>query len=798
MKRYLVLIIALLSSFLAHSEGIKLSCQPEQPICLNCPEYVSLFPLGEFSPDNSNLDIEADESEILSNQIYHLTGDVIVKSDQFILTADDVEVDSINETTTAIGDVRFQDNAFLISGDKLIAKKDADKNLTATVTSANYQDYLSGQGGANGLAEIIQKNPNSVLLKNATYSLCPVNKNDWLIDATSIELDLDNNRGKADNAKVVFYGVPIFYMPRYSWVLQGRGSGFLTPDYDNYKETALPGQDPKSIERSYRIRVPYYFNIAPDRDLVAALTFMSSRGLIYEGTYRQLIAPKISEEKADSIWKTEVIYLNTDKMTKLKRWLLDTSVEVDFSEKLHLSSNYYRVSDKEYFKEILRTNTLTKRLISNIKLAYTDNENELTAILETDHEQIVNAGIPKYTKDIEGSVLKTFRFGRNKITNYKAIQSNLELSEEDNLTYLSENPIPTLTNLKSNFVSTKFAHSDESKESGVRTYGSLILSKKLPFIKYPSITPNTNISITNYSLNKNNKDITRTIGGAGFQVDFSTVSKVKLFDTEVNHRFMPIITYNYKAKKLQGNIPIFDSTDKHDDIITFADLTSGERYTGLDRVTNANDINLSLESSFRDVDALKDDKDFLNMKITQTYYTDSEVVSDNSIQNYEARKKYSDIAASISLAVNDISLSSTVQFNPDKSLIVKKENKISYSPNTQKFISLSYSDDGLKRIGKIYGAYPLSPAIHMFGGLNREIVKLSLDGTTKTYTTGLAYEACCWAVRVAHFQEDKGQGDKSNNYSTGVELILKGLGSTSTPMKGRIENNIEGYSSKFW
>ena len=798
MKRYLVLIIALLSSFLVHSEGIKLSCQPEQPICLNCPEYVTLFPLAEFSPDASALDIEADESEILLNQIYHLTGDVKVKSNEFILAADDVEVDSINEITTAIGDVRFQDDAFFISGDKLIAKKDADKNLIATVSNANYQDYLSGQGGANGLAETIEKKPNSVLLKNATYSLCPANKNDWLIDATSIELDLDENRGKADNAKVVFYGVPIFYLPKYSWVLQGRGSGFLTPDYDNYKETALPGQDSDLIERSYKVRVPYYFNLAPDRDLVAALTFMSSRGLMYEGTYRQLIAPKISEEKGDSIWKTEVIYLNVDKLTKLKRWLLDTSVEVDFSEKLHLTSNYYRVSDKEYFKEILRTNTNTERLISNIELSYIDKQNELTAILETDHEQIVNAGIPKYTKDIEGSILKTFRFGDNKIENYKDVKSKLKLSEEENLTYLSENPIPTITKLKSKFVSTKFAHSNKSKESGVRTFGSLMLSKKLPFITYPSIIPNTNISITNYSLNKNDKDITRTIGGAGLQINFSTAKKVKLFDTEVNHKFMPVITYNYRAKKLQGNIPIFDSTDKHDDIITFADLTSGERYTGLDRVTNANDINLSLESSFKDVDALKDDKDLLNMKITQTFYTDTEVVSDNAIQNFEARKRYSDIAASISMSLKDFSLSSAVQFNPDKSLIVKKKNKISYSPDSRKFISLSFSDDGIKRIGKIYGAYPLSPAIHMFGGLNREIVKLSLDGTTKTYTTGLAYEACCWAVRVAHFQEDRGQGDKSNNYSTGIELILKGLGSTSTPMKGRIENNIEGYSSKFW
>ena len=66
-------------------------------------------------------------------------------------------------------------------------------------------------------------------LHDATYSLCPVNKNDWLIDADSIELNLDRNRGIADNATGCILWFPIFYLPKYSWVLEGRGSGFLTP-----------------------------------------------------------------------------------------------------------------------------------------------------------------------------------------------------------------------------------------------------------------------------------------------------------------------------------------------------------------------------------------------------------------------------------------------------------------------------------------------------------------------------------------------------------------------------------------
>jgi LPS-assembly protein len=279
LKKHLRLEWKQLSVFSIQADGVNLTCTPYQPLCVNCPAYQTLFPLETLADDSESLDIEADESEIISNEVYHFTGDVEIKSDSYFLAADNIEVSTSDNSTIAKGNVRFQDDSYLITGDLLSAKKE-DGELIATATNANYQDFSVGPGGANGYTEIISKTPTSVFLTDATYSLCPVNDNDWLIDADSIELNLERNRGFAKNATVVFYGLPIFYLPRYSWVLEGRGSGFLTPGYDSYTETS-------QTERSYSVRVPYYFNIAPDRDLILALTYMSSRGLSYEGKYRQ-------------------------------------------------------------------------------------------------------------------------------------------------------------------------------------------------------------------------------------------------------------------------------------------------------------------------------------------------------------------------------------------------------------------------------------------------------------------------------------------------------------------------------
>ena len=348
MKKYLIFLVLILSYFSVYAEGVKLSCTPNEPVCVNCPDYETLFPIEDFSTNTDNLDIEADQSELLEGK-YLLNGNVEVNSENLYLAAANVEVSSIDNSLLATGNIKFQDEAYLITGDLLSATRDEDENLIATATNANYQDFGAGVGGANGYTESISKTSTSVLLKNSTYSLCPINKNDWLIDADQIVLNLDKNRGVADNAIVKFYGVPIFYLPKYSWVLSGRGSGFLTPDFSSYTDTATLPDESGHIKNSYSFRIPFYVNLAPDRDLLVALNYMSSRRFIYEGKYRQLIAPKLSPNHKISMWTAEAKYLPEDKVTSLKRWLVNFSNEMDINHETHLSAEYSRVSDKEYF-----------------------------------------------------------------------------------------------------------------------------------------------------------------------------------------------------------------------------------------------------------------------------------------------------------------------------------------------------------------------------------------------------------------------------------------------------------------
>jgi len=753
MKRHLIFVILFLSSFASYSEESKVICSPYKPDCINCPEFTTLFPLEEFGDGLESLDIEADNSEMSESNSYYFSGNVKLRAPAHFLSADEVHYNQESELTSATGNVKFQDDTFVMSSDKLTSQM-IDNELIAKTTNANYQDIASGILSPNGFAEEIIKDGSNINLINTTYTLCPLGKQDWMVEAKKIELNQITNRGVADSATLFFYGMPIFYMPKYGWVLQGRGSGFLAPNYNAYSEddtTDVNGNVTK-YERQNRFRVPYYFNIAPDRDLILALTYMSSRGFIYEGKYRQLVKPKILNGREDSILSIESKYLAEDKITGLPRWLLYSSLEQDLTEKLKLSVTYNRISDRNYYKDIDRTSPLDLTLKSNLILNYINPEKNFSASILTEHEQTVSA-VPEYQRALDTGISKTFRAE-------------------------AKTPISLALN------ATKFSHETEGKSSGVRSSGRVDITRTLAS-KFPVITTKASYEASYYQL-KNANNINRKAAGAGISFSFPFSFSNDLEGSKLNHLVTPSISYNYKQKVVQGNIPLFDTTDKYDDIITFADLTSGERYTGRDRVTNANDITLAISTNSSIVDKVS-----LTSGAAQTFYADDQVVSNTGSTNYETRKSYSDIATTIRLNIGDkITFANDIQFNPDKNKIVKKENSLSLKLTPKKFITIALSDEGEKETAKIYGSYPITKSFHFFGGIDR----ITSQRITKQETTGIAYETCCWAARIAHFKEGGGSTDYS--YSTGFELVFTGLGSTATPLKGRIEGNIPYYNSE--
>lgn len=787
MKRFLFFACSFFYFFQVQAEGVNLIdsnlkvCNQTYFLCEICSYDSNLFPLVKFSRSNDALEIEADNSEITNQSDYLITGNVSILSHENFLTADKVIVSSENNSSTASGSVTYQDSNFLLTGDEINIFKSDIEGLEVNVENAKYQELFTK---ANGSAESIFKNDNIAILKNSSYSFCPLNNDSWFIQAKEIQLNLNKNRAIAENARLLFLDVPLFYLPKFSWVVKGKGSGFLSPGLNFYKESELNKTD-------FHSRIPYYFNINDDRDLLIAISYLSSRGPVFEGKYRQLLN---NADMHDGLFQIESHYLFNDKTTSRSRWLLDSSIELETNDNTHLSVRYNKVSDSNYFKEISRSRTNEERLKSHIKFDINypplneiknsgkidkdrvltrnygrniinsgDKKSQRSFSFTAESEQIINHGTHKYTKGFEAAL-----FSR-----------------------LINKTQPSSINL--GLISTKFNHKTPAKTSGLRTHTEVNIFNNLGALnplKSSQLSTISRLSATNYSLN-NIKNQTRLSGSFDIELAFPFNSEAKLMGKNVNRTIRPSISYNFTSKNKQSELPIFDTTDTIDNILTYTSLRSGERYDGIDRVTNENDIVLSLSSIYKDLN--KPNNTRLEFQVAQRFYGDNEIVSDSLNVDFENRKRYSDIAASIDFSLDDfdtLESSLIVQIEPKTSKINKSEVNFKYKPHDRKFVSLSHKETGDERSLNLSGAYPINNKFHLFAGIDKSLS----TGIINKETTGIAYEDCCWSARIGHFKETFVNNVANYDYSTGFELSFKGLGSSDTYLRNRIETNLPDYT----
>ncbi len=725
MKKQLALSTIVLLSGVINAQGVVLNCQTNNGL---------LFPKQTLSTDTESLDVLADRSEISKKDNYLLTGNVSLNSSQYYLAADTINIQKSSKTSTASGNVKFQDGELMFTGDKAIVNKQDD----IIYTTLEQVKFHYPDSKINGQAQKVTNNGTEQVFSSASYSLCPLGNTDWRMKADQITLNSTVNKGVAEGVTVEFLGVPIFYSPYHEWVLEGRGSGFLSPSFASYDESVA------NKDNNYQVKIPYYFNIAPDRDFLLTLNHLSSRGSVVEGIYRQLISE--TSYWQDGRFEIEGHYLNEDDITKNKRWLLNSKLNLSVDDKTNINVMANRVSDLNYFKDITHNNTSVSSLYSQVDASYADVDRNLELSLFAENEQLINSGSEDYTRAPELSISKGFEGldGRH---------INLSL------------------------VSTKFAHNDSSKTTGVRTHVQANLKRLISTDSY-SLTPSLNLSTTNYALD-NTGNQSRSIGSVNVDSKLFSEREVSLFGTDLIQTLTPRLAYSYTPKENQSALPSFDSVDKND---SYEGLFSGQKFTGIDRISNANSFTFGLESDFIDAEI---GNTYLSLKAAQTIHVDGQGM--NSEGNFVDRRKYSDIAASIDFALDNFTFNNSLQFDPETNKIDKRDSTINYQLNPRKFLTIAHHDDNGAKSAELYGAYPINAQIHVFAGINRSLT----DSITNKETTGIAYESCCWSVRLAHFKKHISGNDY--DYVTDFELVLKGLASTSPGLSRRLEENIPNY-----
>lgn len=247
--------------------------QPTWLLCAN-PQTLPLLAEPAIDPGPRELaptDISADTLDVKRTEQTVFAGDVkLTRSDQMLHT-DKLTYRHEEETFATEGDVRYQDR-----GIRLVAKQALGDQKADTITLKQVQ-YQFNQELGNGTAAQATMKGQVGQLTDATYSTCPPGQRQWQFTASEITVDDTTKTGVARNATLRIGRVPVLWLPVISFpTTDERRSGFLAPTVGRDDENGLD------------VKLPYYFNIAPNMDATLTPRWLSKRGLMLDGEFRYL------------------------------------------------------------------------------------------------------------------------------------------------------------------------------------------------------------------------------------------------------------------------------------------------------------------------------------------------------------------------------------------------------------------------------------------------------------------------------------------------------------------------------
>jgi len=205
------------------------------------------------------------------------TGNVQIFYEQYALVADKVVYDRIADELTATGNVRFTQP----DGNVVFAK-------TLTVTGDFKEGFIRSASlltpeNARVVATSAERvEGNVVVFNRAVYTACEAREDTgerdpiWQIKAVRVVHNQEEKTIEYRNATFEFLGMPIAFFPYFFHPdpTVKRKSGFLVPSA-NF-----------SSELGYSASLPYFWAIAPNKDLTVTPTVFTKQGLLLEGEYR--------------------------------------------------------------------------------------------------------------------------------------------------------------------------------------------------------------------------------------------------------------------------------------------------------------------------------------------------------------------------------------------------------------------------------------------------------------------------------------------------------------------------------
>ena len=648
----------------------------------------------------------------------------------------------------AVDNVHYQESGLAVSGEKGYLYLGSDRGELAP---AHYR--LTQTHGHGTASDITLENSKISHFHGATYTTCPPGKEDWWLHAGSLTLDQGSEDGVAHNAWMSFFGVPLFYTPYISFPIGSkRRSGFLFPTYRGGGGNGLD------------IGVPYYWNIAPNYDATFTPRLITKRGLMLGTQFRYLHANDHGAINLD--------VLPHDRVAQRNRWLASWQHTATPLQDLSVNVDANRVSDDQYlgdFGDNLSAVSVSY-LESKITTQYQHPDWGLTGELQT--WQTVDPSISPGNEPYRQ--LPRLEFNYLPISQPLGIQYQLDAQS----TYFSH-PYPDL------------------KPTGWRFVANPRVSLPIQKLAY-FIVPEMNLHLTQYDLHNPAAGSADTPGSAipSFSLD-SGLHFERTLDVAgrtLTQTLEPRLYYLYTPYRNQSNQPLFDTADA---AISYDQLFRDNRFTGYDRVGDANQLTLGLTSRFLDQES---GWQYLRASLGEIFYFANRRVTLTSPTSEDRQDSSNVVAELVASPSSKISASADYQWNPHDNASRRGALSLSYHPRSDALINAAYSmraDQGPRTLEQtnINFVLPIGNNWHVIGGWNYSL----LYHTTLESFGGFEYGNCCWKLRFVDRRYvnpnslTTGATVANTNHVFMLQLEFIGLGNVGAPVQTFLTSAVSGY-----
>ena len=708
-----------------------------------------------------------DREVYLDRDVEIIRGQTTINSDK----ATYFQEENIVEGEGNVRMIRYGDRYW---GEKLRYKLDTGEGW---LLKPRYKFKENNAQGKGERADFLSEDRAKV--KEGTYSTCEGDHPDWYVKSKILNIDQGTDTGQAESATLFFKQVPILGAPSISFPLsEGRKSGLLSPTFGT---TSTGG---------FEAMVPYYFNIAPNRDLTLYPKIISKRGVQLGADARYLDRNYAGE--------TQFEFLPNDLITGTNRYAISSVHTQKLTPDLTLGWNLNHVSDDKYFSDFTNhidgmSNSLSGLTNGSMSPSAQRLLSRELGLTYSGSNWVANARVTNYQvlQDVLASPADQLvrPYQRLPQVSFKAWQpsvSGLDWGANAEWTrfWLSESDLQ----YNKYILDAAGISSTTRVDRGDR----LMLTPQVSYsVMGPGyfIKPKLSLSMTHYQLENpiisGRPDmLNRTV--PTFSVDSGLVfeRETTLGGMKMTQTLEPRLFYVYTPYRDQHLFPNFDSAEPG---FGFAQLFSENRFSGSDRISDANQLTAALVSRYIEPSGAERAKFAIGQRF---YFRDQQVLLDS--QTSESRSDL--LLAAEGRLSSTVKLEGAVQYNQSQGQATSGNLGIQWRPGYKQVFNASYrylrSVDadyvGINQFN-LSGQWPIANGWHAVGLVSYSIP----DSKVVQSMVGFEYDGGCWVFRFV------GQRVYTATSNAGsaifAQLQLNGLSRIGTGAIEALRKAIPGY-----